>query len=297
MHVNNKVIVQLNGGLGNQMFQYAVGRAIAHRNQAELCLDKAILKRSYSRPYQLECFQIRDIEIHGDDIKHIRGEDISATRNILEYLREQIKPRYKRKVFKEQSKMYDPEIEKVKPPVYLVGYWQSEKYFCNISAHIRREFTLKDKLSEEKQGIVRRIKSSNAVSIHIRRGDYVSNPVSARRHGALPLEYYLSAAKLTATRIDEPEFFVFSDDILWAKEKLRLPYPMTYVSDREGLSDGEELYLISLCRFHIIANSSFSWWGAWLSDYTDKFVFAPRQWFADPSVKEHDTVPDEWIQI
>jgi len=180
--------------------------------------------------------------------------------------------------------------------IYLSGYWQSEKYFDDVSGIIREEFQLKNEPAGLNLELVRAMRGSQAVSLHVRRGDYVSNPIAASYHGVCSLEYYRTAIKLIEEKVANPKFYVFSDDIPWCKENLRFPQPATYV-DHNSDEPFEDLRLMSFCKHFIIANSSFSWWGAWLSRNQEKIVLAPKKWFLTREKDDRDQVPANWIRI
>ena len=178
--------------------------------------------------------------------------------------------------------------------IYLSGYWQGEKYLENTNYNINNyfKFNCANKLTK----ISEKIKNTNSVSIHFRRGDYVNNIKTNTFHGLCGFNYYNNGIKFISKNISNPIYFVFSDDINWVKQNFKLNYPTIYIEDNK---DYEDMYLMSLCRHNIIANSTFSWWGAWLNKNPDKIVIAPQKWFAD-KVKNKNTnkiIPKEWIRI
>lgn len=289
------VIVRLMGGLGNQMFQYATGRAVAHRNRTQLKLDVSALERDAARSYTLHHFNIVKSIATSDEVGRFTKRDLwgRISRRVERYLR----PPYRRPVFTQRFDHFDPDILRLRGSVYLTGYWQSEKYFKDIEQIIRQDFTLRHAPNAENQRLARIIANTNSVSLHIRRGDYVSNPRFSRKFGVCSLEYYQSAAAKMAEKVQDPHFFVFSDDIPWARDNLRLQYPVTFVAHNDADKDYEDLRLMSLCRHHIIANSSFSWWGAWLCTRPGKIVMAPKRWFKMPGRDTPDLIPDSWQRI
>jgi len=289
------VIVSLKGGLGNQMFQYAAGRAVACRNQTQLKLDVSALERDAARSYRLHHFNIVESFASRDEVARFTKRDLwhRVSRRVERYLL----PAYKRAVIAERSFRFDPDIMRVRGRVRLVGYWQSEKYFKDIEQAIRQDFTFRGTPDSENQELARMIANTNSVSLHVRRGDYVSNPRFIRLYCACPLEYYRTAAAEVANRVNDPHLFVFSDDMDWARAKLRLEHPTTFVAHNGAHKDYEDLRLMSLCRHHIIANSSFSWWGAWLCTHPEKIVMAPKRWFKEPSGDTRDLIPDSWHRI
>ena len=289
------VIVCLMGGLGNQMFQYAAGRAVAHRNRTQLKLDVSALERDAARSYRLHPFNIVESFATTDEVARFTKRDLRGriSRRVERYLL----PPYRRPVFTQRFAHFDPDILRLRRSVYLRGYWQSEKYFKDIEQIIRQEFTLRHAPDAENQRLARIIANTNSVSLHIRRGDYMSNPRFSRKFGVCPLEYYQRAVVEVAERVSDPHLFVFSDDIDWARDNLGLQHPLTFVAHNDADKDYEDLRLMSLCRHHIIANSSFSWWGAWLCTHSGKIVIAPEKWFKEPGRDTRDLIPDSWHRI
>lgn len=294
------IIARIIGGLGNQMFQYAAARAVAYRNNTNLKLDISSFKDYDLRTYRLGCFAIiedfagdKDIKIFKPHIKQM----ISYTDNSI---RKEFLPWHFQKIIKQRGFSYDSDILKVRRNAYLDGYWQSEKYFADIEDIIREEFTFKYEPAKKNQTLLLEINRTNSVSLHIRRCDYITNIKTFQTHGALNLEYYNQSLKLIGEKIENPAVFVFSDDIQWAKKNLKSEFPLCFVDYNGANDDYEDLRLMSRCKHHIIANSSFSWWGAWLSPNQNKIVIAPRKWFSDEQMKVRqkiEIIPDGWVQI
>ena len=198
---------------------------------------------------------------------------------------------------KEKYFHFDPDILSVPNNSYLEGYWASEKYFQDISDVIRKEFILKNTPDAINKAMMKRISSCNSISIHVRRNDYVEDKKTNDFHGVCGLEYYNKAVSMIGKKIKNPTFFVFSDDPEWCKINLRLDFPTDYVTHNLGKKDYEDMRLMSACKHNIIANSSFSWWGAWLNNNSNKIVVAPKKWFADASTNTADLVPKQWSRI
>lgn len=135
------------------------------------------------------------------------------------------------------------------------------------------------------------------MSLHVRRGDYVSDARTHATLGVCSLDYYRAAVRYIADHVEAPEFFVFSDDIAWAQANLELGHPCHYVDHNRGAESYNDMRLMSLCRHHIIANSSFSWWGAWLNPRADKVVVAPARWFAGGNRVVDDLFPPGWVRL
>ena len=183
---------------------------------------------------------------------------------------------------------------KAKGHNYLDGYWQNEKYFKDIRHILLKDFTLKKKTNNFLK-LKKLIAETNSVSIHFRRGDYVKRAVTRKYHGVLNLNYYRRAIALIGEKVEKPNFFVFSDDISWVKKNFKIGKPLTFISGLRKLTNSEELILMSLCKHNIIANSSFSWWGAWLNKNPAKIVIAPKRWFRAKT--DSEIVPQSWIKL
>lgn len=317
------IIVRLVGGLGNQMFQYAMGRSLALRKNTELKLDKSWLGKKFStgtyREYMLDVRNIQENFATAEELKRVKnGDNGIAARFLLWILGKefpvfkikQIKnylvarllgketPFYAQPVVNERFYyVFDPDILKVNKDVYLQGYWNNEKYFKDIKDTIRKEFEVKTPPTKENQAMLEKIKDCNAVSIHIRRSDYVTDPVTKKLHNTFNMDYYQKAVKIIASRVGDPHFFAFSDDIAWVKKNLKIKYPITYVDYNDIPHGYEDMRLMSSCKHNIIANSSFSWWGAWLNPNPDKIVIAPLKWLNDPNIDTSDVTPKSWIRI
>jgi hypothetical protein len=204
-------------------------------------------------------------------------------------------PFLNQRIVKEKGFGFDKNILNLTDDKYLIGYWQSEKYFKDIDSLIRSELTLKDGLGGQARLIEQKILSTDAISIHIRRSDYLTEKIS-NVFAPIGLDYYARAAQKISASVRDPHFFIFSDDIDWAKANLKLPFPVTFVSG-QGMKDCDELILMSLCKHNIIANSSFSWWGAWLNANPDKLVIAPKDWFKNKDITLDDLLPSAWQRI
>ena len=283
------IIIKLNGGLGNQLFQYSLGRKLSIKNSDVFKLDLSDFTKDNPRSYSLGEFNIIENFASDEDINKIKKSGVWKLINKL-------KPYYKRTIIKYKGYDFDPNILKLSGNFYLDGYWQSEKYFQNIENMIRKEITLKKSLSSKYTELIDKIKNSDSVSVHIRRGDYLSDKIS-KIYAMCPIEYYYKAIEKITGHYPNPHFFIFSDDINWVKQNLNIPYPKIFVSGENEIKNYEELILMSLCKHNIIANSSFSWWGAWLNKNTDKIVISPDKWFNDKIGNAKDLIPKNWIKL
>ena len=285
------IIVRLIGGLGNQLFQYAAARRLAHMRKVDLKLDTLDFDGYPLRTYHLNHFNIIEQFATAEEIARYKSVTLASR------LRRRFLPYRLQKWVRERQFSFDPEILKLSNDVYLEGYWQSKSYFKDIEALLRAELTVNSPLRNGNQGTVGRIQNTNSVSIHVRRGDYVTDPSARQIHGLIPLDYYRAAVEEIASRIPDPHFFVFSDDPAWARDHLRYSYPLTFI-DQNGVDQPhEDLRLMSLCQHHIIANSTFSWWGAWLSTNSSKIVLAPQHWFSAAERDTCDLMPSKWKRV
>ena len=294
------IIVRLFGGLGNQMFQYALARRLSLQHDVSLKLDISQFETYKLRRYSLNVFNIIEDFATENDIARIKGKGFVSSRRPIEKLL----PYYKRSCVYEKFSRFDPNILKSPKNLYLAGHWQSERYFKEIEDIIRREFTMRFKPDANNERMIMLIKSANAVSLHIRRADYVTKAATNQFHGTCSITYYQQAVETITRKVSSPHFFVFSDDILWAKENLTLKYPTEFISYNNNTKDFEDLRLMTNCNHHIIANSTFSWWGAWLSSNPNKIVIAPKKWFNNTSIMEFDVdkdaidlIPEDWIRV
>jgi hypothetical protein len=191
---------------------------------------------------------------------------------------------------------YWPNFFELKQDCYLYGYWQSERYFKDFADIIRQDFAFKIPLDERNKKVVLEMTNTQSVSLHVRRGDYVNDPKNSNIMHICSLEYYRQAINYIVKRIEQPVFYIFSDDIAWVKEHLSIEFPCVYIDHNSGSESYRDMQLMSLCKHHVIANSSFSWWGAWLNANPEKTVIAPREWFVNKNNVD-DLIPHNWIKI
>jgi len=280
-------IVNLMGGLGNQMFQYAFARAYEIKNKCNVRIDLAWFKKVKtcnesvdSRVYELGCFSTKPFFASDEDIKKcFRLKDGKLVRNTIR---------------DRQAGVFQPELLESKNNHYFEGYFQSEKYFKNCRKEILSYFNLNLPLNQQNKEMIEKIKSTNSVSIHVRRGDYVK---LQDVHGLCTLDYYKKAIEYIASKIETPHFYVFSDDIVWVEKNLKIDYAYTVVNINDSTSGCFDIELMKNCKHNIIANSSFSWWGAWLNQNAYKIVIAPKRWFTHPELLDDDLIPDDWIKM
>jgi len=290
------IIVKLSGGLGNQMFQYASGRSLASRLQVELKLDVTGYTDGSLRRYELHNLNIKEHFATDAEIAALKTGDRTFLGRIIDKICNRWLPDPPG-FFREENFHFDPRLLQLPDGSYLDGYWQSEKYFAEIAETIRVEFRVTKPLAGRNKELSEQILASNAVSVHIRRGDYVAKPATAAYHGACDRNYYLRCFDAVCRTVANPVFFVFSDEPDWVKCEFSLPTPMTVVDVNSAEQAHEDMRLMSQCKSHIIANSSFSWWGGWLANDPGKNVFSPRRWFADDSIDTSDLIPEGWVRI
>lgn len=288
------IIVQLTGGLGNQLFQYAIGRTLAVMNNTQLKIDLSFFETYEWHEYSLAPFSI--------EAKVATVEEV----NTLTKLETSFLEKVRRKLFgvlpiiiKEKGLNYNSYYLKAGSNAYLKGYWQSSKYFLSQEMKIRKEFEIKLPPSSSNTKLLNEIMGCESVSLHIRRGNYASIEAVNKFHGTTKMSYYSQAMVVIESRCENPVYFIFSDDIGWARENLRLTREHVFVDINTDKTDYEDLRLMKSCKHSIVANSTFSWWGAWLNPNPDKIVIAPKQWFANEEMNQqtNDLIPAEWIRL
>jgi hypothetical protein len=292
------VIVKLNGGLGNQMFQYALGKSLALKQQTNLKLDISGFEHDKKRKYSLSPFKLKAVFATTQEIKKLTSIKQSTLKKI--YLRITGKPSMLIPSYvRERSYNFDEGVLSHSGDIYIDGYWQSEKYFIQFKDTISSAFLFSDKQNDKNKELGEKICSEESVSIHIRRADYITDRETNDFHGTCSLSFYNRAIEEISQKCRTPHFYIFGDDPIWVRKKLRFEYPSTIVEHNNSDSDHEDLRLMSQCKHNIIANSSFSWWGAWLNTDPNKVVIAPEQWFADETVNRNtkDLIPNSWIKI
>jgi hypothetical protein len=279
------VIVSLNGGLGNQLFQYALGRKLSIQNKETLLLDFSILKTDYlGRKLVLDNFRVKGKIIDSIWIRKIVTNNTRLNR-IVKYfnlLTESTEQRFN----------FKPEILDKKSMInYFNGFWQSYKYFQDIRETLLKELVIS---TPQIADVEKKLNfNSSTVCIHVRRKDYLKD----NRYGFVGEVYYYKAISLITAHVPNPHFIVFSDDIEWCKNNLNLKQRVTYLSGEFKLTDWEELIVMSKCHHHITANSTFSWWGAWLCNNAQQIVTRPSKPFKDSSLLYEYHYPDSWIAV
>jgi hypothetical protein len=299
------IINKICGGLGNQMFQYALGKHLSIINNTNHKIDvknykgKTLDLQKGIREFELDCFNI--------GAKKATNEDIEKTDSFF------TKNKFGRKLFRLCSNKnnyfnkkyileppanyfkFDPQILQTlgHKDVYIDGYWQTEKYFKNIEKDIRKDFTFKNKPSGENNKLIEKIKECNSVSLHVRHGDnvHIENGI------LMTMEYYNKAIEVITSKIKEPTFFIFSDDPEWASKNIKLQYPTIFVKNNLKQAT-EDLRLMTYCKHHILGNSTFSWWGAWLGEKANQIVVCPTKYLDSKlDILNTDYKPEKWIFV
>ncbi len=268
------IIINLTGGLGNQMFQYAFGKTIATKLKTDLKLHFTDALFNTKRPYALDVFNISASKASKGDLAKI-GVIQNRVINRLQYL---IHERFgvqlnKHIITQGYLYIFDYKYFSIKDNSYIQGFWQDIRYFKEIEQVLRKEFTLKKKLDEKNLQILKQIKKTNSVSVHVRRGDLITNSANSQFIG---LNYYINSINKIKQTIQNPTFFIFSDDILWCKQNLNsIMHKVHYIGHNQGKNSYKDLLLMSTCKHNIIANSSFSVWGSWLNKSKNKIIIKP----------------------
>jgi hypothetical protein len=283
------------GGLGNQMFQYAFGRSITLRNNLILKLDNfsGFENDFYKRKYSLGCFNIVENLISRKEADYLkRLESFNSVERFVRAINP-LSPYYRCIKANEGNFNFGSIRLKFYKKIYIEGYWQGEQYFSDIAKNVREEFVVKPPANSINLKIADEIVKTNSVCIHIRR--YKDIPKGIKRLSPLPVNYYCEAMKYLSNVFSDLHFFIFSDDHEWARENIKTPSPIRFIThNKRGY---EDFRLMSLCRHHIIANSTFSWWAAWLNSNPKKIVIAPKKWFSDSKKDSKNLIPKKWVSI
>lgn len=285
------IIVYLQGGLGNQMFQYAFGKHLSLITGRPLLLDAShfgkIAENETPRSFQLSQWS---------------ATHQLCTERDLEFLKHKQNPSIFERILRKinidksyytinDSTAIDLKAIHNADLVFLHGYFQNENYFIENRELISKEFKPAKPIEFPYS------KENNTVSIHVRRGDYISNDKAAQHHGVCGVEYFFNAIKTIEEKIDQPKFIFFSDDIEWCKATFSKLSNTIFIEPRTNSLECDDLYWMSQCAHHIISNSSYSWWGAWLNNSEEKIVIAPSKWVASQIEDRNNVVPKNWIQL
>jgi len=290
------------GGLGNQMFQYALGRKLSIINNEDLRFDLTfLLDRMHRdnfvfRDYDLDIFSLScPITFLSRISKNISvGPFIFS--EVFYQLGKRLFP--KRFLAEHRNYFYDDTIFSGQKSLYLVGYWQSYKYFYDIEDVLKKELVFCNSLVGDSLDLYENIRSTNSICVNVRRADYVNNPKANAFHGVLGMDFYYQAISIMIEKVHNPYFFIFSDDIEWCRNNFNINYPVFFVDHSyKGPKFSYYLQLMISCRNFIIPNSTFAWWAAWLNNDKEKVVIAPKEWVKNKDINIDDVLPLEWIKI
>lgn len=289
------VITSLRGGLGNQLFQVAAGIRLAAVHGTVLKLDLSPLEDETfftPRSYELAPFWIDVAEASAAEVEALAG---SRRKRLLAWLPGRARSQADTAA-NERHFHFDSDVLCLDDDVCLRGYWQSERYFADAATLVRKALRFKEPATARNAELAAEIAGPSAVSLHVRRGDYVSNPSAREIHGLCTLDYYQRAVAILCEQVVDPFFYIFSDEPDWVRANLRVDAPFAIIDHNGTDACHEDMRLMSLCAHHIIANSSFSWWGAWLGANSEKIVIAPERWFAVSDRDTRDVVPEAWTR-
>ena len=278
------IISKINGGLGNQMFQYAIAKAIAIKHNKTFKLDiTAYETYTLHNGYRLNIFNIEENIATEKDVERLKGKE-----NIFNKILNKFN--LLKNVYTEKERTIFDKGVFLRDDIYLDGYWQNEEYFCDIRDEILKDFSLKENNTLKVKEYLEQINNTNSVSIHIRRGDYSKHP----EIGILDISYYIDAINFINTKIKNPTFYIFSNDIEWCKSNFDFIGNKVFICDTK--TEVDDMTLMRNCRHYIVANSSFSWWSAWLNENEDKIVIAPKKWMAiNPN--NYKWSPSNWVEL
>lgn len=293
------IYVKIHYGLGNQMFQYAFARMLSIEYSINFKLDTTfyesqnLYSSSILREYQLSVFKMKPLIAESEEVYKFTTPSFFQRKKRI--LFSSFSPYKFQNFIIENDRYISHNLLNLKNDIYLHGYWQDERYFKSIEHIIRDDFIFVNKPNECNNKYLDLINNSNSVSIHIRRTDFISDVNFYKTRGICDVAYYMKAIEYIKMHVHDPHFLIFSDDLDWVRNNILFNNKHTYINCNSINNGFDDMRLMSFCKFHIIANSSFSWWGAWLSNYPEKIVIAPLVWKKiNTSIK---CVPDNWIRL
>ncbi|MBA3665079.1 MAG: alpha-1,2-fucosyltransferase [Bacteroidetes bacterium] len=289
------IIVTLKGGLGNQLFQYAAGRALAIQRGEELLLDLSFLSKDPHGAYTRRQFELDQIKfkarVASDEELRRFGKTTVVSRVLNKF---KLTSHY---VFNENGYAYIPGFNRLPNNVLLNGYWQSEKYFKSVRGTLLKEIAPNFEFTDAGRSIKNQIDSVNSVSIHVRRGDFITLKNAHEFHGGCDMTYYSKAIEKINSLTNDPVFFIFSDDISWCKSRFSFIHNAHFIENEPAKKSAQDLFLMSYCKHNIIANSSYSWWAAWLNSNPNHKVLMPSSWYKEIKSDTIDIVSENWIVV
>jgi hypothetical protein len=293
------IVAQIINGFGNQLFQYATAKQVAKRLGSTLKLDLSAFQRlDFTWQYQLGYF--KEFEIATEQELYSVADPYIYHTPGFGFTKKLSVPSFQSSThFLERTTLYQPEIKLLTGDQYLEGYFQSDKYISEIRDELLAEFKVQPRGTID-LALLEKIKNSNSIAVHIRRGDYATNADISKTYGVCSSAYYQQAINHIKERVVDAQLFIFSNDIEWCRRELNFDIPVNYVS---GLFEPPmDFYLMSACKHFVIANSTFSWWAAWLGESLDKIVAEPKSFFANfqhmfPDLPEPDLSVDDWVKF
>jgi hypothetical protein len=310
------IITHLIGGLGNQMYQYAMGRHLAELNSTVLKLDVTGFEKYKHRVYGLSCFRIAEKFATVEEVRTLSKKRWFEKSKTFGNLKRRLRLKtvssenlnLRNFIVKEKPFYYEPEILDMRGNIFLKGHWESYQYYEPIREILLKEFAIKYPQDDLNKRLSERILSTHSVGLHVRRGDKASEPSARRIHGACSVEYYNKAIEYVMQRVAGTEIYVFSDDMAWARKNIKAGAPVYFVDHNDASKDYEDLRLMSQCRHNIIANSSFSVWAAWLNTNKEKIVIGPKSFYTEDKqskieelitnpARRVQSMPEDWVKL
>ena len=301
------IVTHLLGGLGNQMFQYAAGLALAEHRRTILKLDPSWFRyfsefEAHNR-YALNCFNITEQFAAKQEVDYLLGRPMTTVERWSQSIASQLRFNTYADSFRRHGSYYaakaarfDKAFWEQPDNTYLYGMWQSEQFFLPVADLLRQHFSFRYPAQPKVEDMMAKIAAAPSACVHFRRGDYLRDARFNTEIGVLPLKYYYCAVELLRARSPDVVLYIFSDEIEAIRQEFRPPGPHVFVDVVEHWHAYDEIRLMSLCNHAIISNSTFSWWGAWLNPSPNKIVIAPDPWFAGKG-DGRDLVPDSWVRL
>lgn len=288
------IVARIDGGLGNQLFQAAFGMQLAQRHRTELVLDLSAYDEQPAHGYMLDRFALEARSLSKSEMRRVpkRYRPNSSKPSWSDWLAFDKFTRVREKPFGFAEKYLQAPDD-----CYLVGYWQSQQFFADVQAHVRRQFCPRTSMTDQSVRLYERMFATPSLALHVRRGDYVTNPKAASIYRNLSADYYRECVSARLAEAEGVEVVVFSNDISWCRVNLALPCPVHYVAHTDLSTAHEDLWLMTAAQSMVIANSTFSWWGAWLGQREDRQVFAPRTWFYPGTLEDRYLACPAWRLI
>jgi hypothetical protein len=296
--IQKTITIKLKGGIGNQLFQYAAAKNISEKNESELLIDahSGFVGDPFKRSFALNVFNVSSRILDPEKIKQSKLDKI--IKYFINKINRLIFKKFRNEIV-EKTYHFDEAIEKFKvsQSIILEGYFHSEKYFKNIRSILLMELEFINSPSVIGQKYLNEISKLESVSVHFRK--YDNNTIDTSSiNGICSIDYYQTAIKFIQHKLQNPFFYFFSDDIEWTKNFFTISeLQVKYIDYNNAENSYEDLRLMSVCKHNIIANSSFSWWGAWLNVNPDKIVIAPKKWLATDKYDYKDVVPENWLKF